>query len=64
MRAEKWNPPGKVLGRKQATRELDQTVSQKTVKRKGKAAFFQWMGPLLDALRELGDSAEPQETDC
>jgi restriction system protein len=25
------------------------------------AEFVLWMGPLLDALRELGDSAAPQE---
>ena len=31
------------------------------MKRKGNAAFVRWMGPLLDALRELGDSATPQE---
>ena len=31
------------------------------MKRKGKAEFVRWMGPLLDALRELGDSATPQE---
>ena len=29
--------------------------------RKSKTAFVRWMGPLLDALRELGDSATPQE---
>ena len=32
------------------------------MKRKGQAEFVQWMGPLLDALRELGDSGTPQET--
>ena len=31
------------------------------MKRKGKAEFVKWMGPLLDALRKLGDSATPQE---
>lgn len=31
------------------------------MKRKGKAEFVRWMAPLLDALRELGDSATPQE---
>jgi len=31
------------------------------MKRKGKAEFVRWMGPLLDALRELGDSATPKE---
>lgn len=31
------------------------------MKRKGKAEFVRWMGPLVDALRELGDSATPQE---
>ncbi len=31
------------------------------MKRKGKAEFVQWMGPLLEALKELGDSATPQE---
>lgn len=31
------------------------------MKRKGQAEFIKWMGPLLDALRELGDSATPQE---
>jgi truncated hemoglobin YjbI len=29
--------------------------------RKSKTAFVRWMGPLLDALRELGDCATPQE---
>lgn len=28
---------------------------------KGQAEFVQWMGPLLDALRELGGSASPRE---
>ncbi|WP_200874850.1 restriction endonuclease [Desulfonatronum thiodismutans] len=32
-----------------------------TDKKKRKAEFVQWMGPLLDALRELGDTATPQE---
>ncbi|WP_459936493.1 restriction endonuclease [Desulfonatronum parangueonense] len=31
------------------------------MKRQRKAEFVQWMGPLLDALRELGDTATPQE---
>lgn len=31
------------------------------MKRKGKSEFTRWMGPLLDALRELGDSGTPQE---
>ena len=31
------------------------------MKGKGKAEFVRWMGPLLEALRELGDSATPQE---
>lgn len=30
-------------------------------KKKAKAEFVKWMGPLLDALRDLGDSATPQE---
>lgn len=33
----------------------------KSSAKKGKAEFVRWMGPLLDALRELGDSATPQE---
>lgn len=31
------------------------------MKRKGKSEFTKWMGPLLVALRELGDSGTPQE---
>lgn len=31
------------------------------MKRSSKSEFAGWMGPLLDALRELGDSATPQE---
>lgn len=31
------------------------------MKRKGKSELTRWMGPLLDALRELGDSETPQE---
>jgi restriction system protein len=31
------------------------------MKKKREAEFVQWMGPLLDALRELGDTATPQE---
>lgn len=31
------------------------------MKRKGKAEFVRWMGPLLEALKALGDSATPQE---
>ena len=30
-------------------------------KKQKKAEFFKWMGPLLDALRELGDSGTPRE---
>lgn len=30
-------------------------------RKKAKAEFVKWMGPLLDALRDLGDSATPQE---
>ena len=32
-----------------------------TGKRQGFAEFLRWMGPLLDALRELGGSARPRE---
>lgn len=32
-----------------------------SMKNKRQAEFVNWMGPLLDALRELGDSATPQE---
>ena len=31
------------------------------MKKKSNAEFVKWMGPLLDALRQLGDSATPQE---
>jgi restriction system protein len=31
------------------------------MRKKSTAEFVKWMGPLLDALRELGDSATPQE---
>jgi restriction system protein len=31
------------------------------MKKRGKSEFLKWMGPLLDALRDLGDSATPQE---
>ncbi|MDD3146042.1 MAG: restriction endonuclease [Candidatus Riflebacteria bacterium] len=31
------------------------------MKKQTKAEFVQWMGPLLDALRELGDSGTPKE---
>lgn len=31
------------------------------MRKKGKTEFVKWMGPLLDALRELGDSGTPQE---
>ena len=30
-------------------------------KRIGRSEFTKWMGPLLDALRELGDSGKPKE---
>lgn len=30
-------------------------------KKKGQAEFVQWFGPVLDALRELGDSGKPKE---
>lgn len=29
--------------------------------RKSKAEFFQWMGPMLDAIRDLGGSGKPRE---
>jgi restriction system protein len=36
-------------------------LSEQIMKNKSQAEFVRWMGPLLDALRELGDSATPQE---
>ncbi|WP_218961276.1 hypothetical protein [Desulfobotulus mexicanus] len=30
-------------------------------KKQKKAEFVKWMGPLLDALRQLGDSGTPRE---
>lgn len=32
-----------------------------TTKKERKAEFTKWMGPLLDALRELGGSGRPKE---
>jgi restriction system protein len=39
---------------------MSKSPSEKTVKKK-KAEFTKWFGPLLDAIRDLGDSGKPRE---
>jgi len=36
-------------------------VKKETMARKSKAEFVKWFGPLLDVLRDLGNSGRPHE---
>ena len=42
-------------------RKIKEKVASTEQRKNKKAEFVLWMGPLLDALRELGDSGSPHE---
>lgn len=47
------------LGRRGLSQTL--AVNERTMAPRKKAEFVKWFGPLLDALRDLGDSGRPRE---